>query len=393
MRRQGSSVPPLRFGLNLPPVLPPRMQIGLAKVTEYLGFDFVWLADHMLFPNLLPCPDAWTLIAAAAPHTKRIIFGTGVSDAHRMHPAVLAQRIATTDQLAKGRIVLGLGSGEAMNLDPFGIPWDRKVRRVKESVAVLKGLLESDEPLNYSGDFYRTRSARLRVRPYKARKIPLYLAALGPLMQKFAGEVADGWLPVSIPPDQWARAFEPIRESALACGRNPDDIDRIAHIVVALSPNEEKILDMLQHHALGVVWPPVMERLGIQLEHAEELRRINYMTVNPCDDAQRERFEELQMSIPRDVLRRMTAIGDVPKLRRVIGEYVDAGATHIHFTNASLDPTATVTLAAEIIPYFKRRTAPFTVAFLNAGVTMLRRAGVVREADPDAGIEWVKKQQ
>lgn len=383
---------PVQFGISIPPVFPPRLQVRMAQAFEWMGFDSVWLSDHVLFPDFLPCPEAWSIITAAAMKTRRVVFGTAVSDPHRGHPAVLAQRIATIDRLARGRIILGLGSGESMNLDPFGIPWDRRVRRLQETVAILRGLWDSEEPFSFQGEFFHLENARLCVRPYRGRHLPIYLAALGPLMQRFAGAAADGWIPISLPASHYAEMFAPIRAAAEAAGRDADGIDRMAHVVLALHSDEERVLAMMQDHALGLIWPPVAERAGIPLQPPPEFADTNYITVNPCDPDSLRKFEAHQAWMPREAIRRVVHVGDVARIRRVIGDYVDAGATHIHITNVSLDPAATLSIAGEIVPYFKRQAAPFGVHLANTAANLARRAGLVRQADPRAALAWLRKQ-
>lgn len=380
------------FGLTLPPLFPVRLQVSLVQSLEWLGFDHVWLPDHLVFPDLMQAPDPWTVMAAAMAKTRRIVFGTAVTDAHRVHPAVLAQRLATMDQLSCGRLVLGLGSGEAMNLDPFGIPWNRRVGRLKEFIQVLRGLLDSEAPLDFEGEFFRLRGARLFVRSWRQRRIPLYLAALGPVTQRLAGQVADGWIPPQVPADFYQEYFEPIAASAREAGRDPAKIERVAHVVVALTDHPAPLLRLLQEHALGIIWSPVARRMGLDMETPTDLDDIDYISVNPLDAESLARYRERQRQIPPHLLQRFVFAGDVARIRQVIGGYIDAGATHIQITNASFDPTATFTLASQILPWFTRRKPSFSVRLAATAMGALRRVGIVRDVDPRKGLEWMRQQ-
>ncbi len=378
----------------MPPVFPVKMQMWMSALVEWCGFDHVWLPDHVSFPDFLPCPDVWAVMAAAATKTSKTVFGVRVTDPHRVHPAVLAQRLATLDQLSQGRIVLGLGTGESMNLDAFGIPWDRRLARMKEAVQVMRALLDSDEPVTLDGEFYHLRRARLAVRPYKNRKIPLYLAALGPKAQAYAGQMADGWVPTAIPPQFYREYFEPIRQSAQQHGRDPDSIERVASLTIALvndAAGRNRVLKVLRDHALDFIWKPVVERMGLSYSVPPEVAEVTYGTVNPFDPEQRRQYEEHQKALPDDLVERFVCVGDVARVRKMLGEYVDAGATHLDVMNASLDPTATFTIANEIIPYFRTRKAPRTVAFIGAITSRLRKVGVIQDADPDKGVAWIRK--
>ena len=107
--------------------------VGFSVKADKLGFDSLWLPDHLSFISPHPAFEAWTIAAAIAVQTKNITIGA-TSDPHRNHPAVLAQRLATVDHLSKGRTALALGVGESMNLDAYGIPWDKPFQRMTESI-------------------------------------------------------------------------------------------------------------------------------------------------------------------------------------------------------------------------------------------------------------------
>lgn len=369
------------------------MQVTLAQAFEWMGFDSMWFPDHISYPDLTPAPDPWTIIPAAAMKTKRIVFGTAVTDPHRHHPAVFAQRLATIDQLSKGRVILGLGSGEVMNLDPFGIPWDRRLARTKEWVTVVRGLLDSTAPFDFEGEFFRIHHAHLSQRPYKGRHLPIYLAALGPKMQAFAGQVADGWIPTSLPAPFYAEYFAPIGRAAREAGRDPNQIDRCAMMMVGLTDRPGPVLDLMREHGMGIIWPPVKERLGLSWEVPPGTEDVTYATLNPHDPESLRKFRAQQDAIPLDVLQRFVYVGDVQKIRRAIGEYIDAGVNHFHLTNVSVDPTAIFKIATEIIPYFKKRRAPVSVFVIGSLAKKARSLGLVKDADPHKAMEWLKRQQ
>lgn len=153
------------------------------------------------------------------------------------------------------------------------------------------------------------------------------------------------------------------------------------------------VLDLLHEHSLGLIWPEAFERIGMPLHPPLEFADVHYRTVNPCDPESVAKFEAHQRWIPREALREVVTIGDVRTVRDGIGRLVEQGATHIHITNASLDPTATLTIAAEIIPYFTRRRAPLWVSAANAVVSVARAAGLVPEADPKKALKWLREQQ
>lgn len=375
-----TGMPRLTFGLTLPPDLPPGLLFGLANLAEALGFERLWFPDHLLnVGDDSPAADAWTAIAAVAARTKRITLGTAVSDPHRHHPAVLAQRVATLDQLSRGRVILGLGSGEAMNLDPFGIPWNKPFTRLRESMAAIRHLLDSREPLTCEGEFYRFRNAVLSVRPWRDRRIPIYLAALGPKTLEFAGRHADGWFPVVIPPAHYASYAEPMLTAAAQAGRSPDGIDRVVMLPLVLTTDEEKVRRRAREYAMSLVWPPVVRQMGLGHLLPEGLE-TDYMRVNPCDPESLRQYRENQQRVPDELLREFLCWGDVRAVSDRIQAYVDAGATHIDVMNASPDPlTSTVALAAGVMPRFTGRPPTLPARLLQAVLPHVERTGLLRK--------------
>ncbi len=372
-------MPPVTFGLALPPELPPELLFPLARLAEALGFQRLWFPDHLLHvEDDTPAADTWTILGAVAARTKRIQLGTAVSDPHRTHPAVLAQRVATLDQLSRGRFLLGLGSGEAMNLDPFGIPWDRPFSRLKESVFILRRLLDSTEPLDLEGQFHRLRGARITVRPYRDRHVPLYLAALGPKALAYAGQVADGWFPVVIPPDRYGHYCAPMLEAARAAGRDPDTLDRVVMLPFALGADDGQVQSLVRTHALSLVWPDAVRQMGLGHLLPEGLD-TDYRTVNPCDRFSSGTYRDNQRSVPEELLRLFMTWGDLAALQDRIERYVQAGATHFDLLNLSPDSlSSTVAVAALLLPRFTGRPATMPARLLHGLLRPLGRLGLLR---------------
>ena len=371
----------------VPSMLPPGKQASIAKFLEALGYQHLWLPDHLLFPDLSPAYDAWTTMAVLADRTKSSSFGPAVTDPYRTHPASLALRIASLDQLSRGRFTLGLGSGEAMNLEAFGFDWhERKVGRLKEFLTVLRGLLDSKAPFSFQGDFYQTDRAYLSVRPYKDRHIPIYMAALGPMMQRLAGRMADGWIPSLIPAEAYRDYFEPMAESARAAGRDPQTLHRVATVAVALDTDGKitmpELVEFLRPLSGLLVWAPVMERLGHTLEFPPEAQS-SYIEVNPCDPDSQERYWEMERQMPNDVMERALNFGDTEEIYQVCRSYVEAGATEIQVAFASPDPLGNFILFAhQVLPRLTGRPATPLAKALGTLLRPAIRRGVLRRKFP-----------
>jgi alkanesulfonate monooxygenase SsuD/methylene tetrahydromethanopterin reductase-like flavin-dependent oxidoreductase (luciferase family) len=145
----------VRFGVALPfSSIPVAELLDMAMVNEEAGFNSVWSGDGLVYFPPSTIPEAWTILTAAAVSTKKVLLGTCVTDPHRYHLAVLAQRLATIDQLFDGRVILGLGAGMAMNLEPFGIRWNKPVSRLAEAVKIMRRLW-AGEKFSYDGEFWK----------------------------------------------------------------------------------------------------------------------------------------------------------------------------------------------------------------------------------------------
>lgn len=373
----------VQIGTLLPTVLKPTRQLRFARFLEALGFDQIWLPDHLLYPEGGPSYDPWTIMAGLAVQTKRVEFGTAVTDPHRLHPVVMAQKLATLDQLSKGRVLLGLGSGEAMSLDPYGIPWRKKrVRKISEFITVLRALLDSQEPFSFEGEFFQLRNAKIAARPYRKRHIPIYMAALGPMMQKLAGKKADGWLPTILPPSEYNTYFQPLADSARENGRDPAELARIAMVMTCLNTDgtltEKQSIERLRPLSGAMIWPPVLKRLGYDFAPPPEAQS-NYIDVNPCDPESLERYWELQRWMPDELIRECITYGGVEEITAQCQRYIEQGATHLKVYFAAPDAIGSFLLFAhQVMPKLTGRPPTLLARALGSSLAPLIRRGFIK---------------
>ena len=199
----------LRFLAQPLPNVPSDELLRRYRHIDEIGFDLAAVADHFVDWNHPPNPwfEAWTLLAAVARETSSVRLATWVTQMPLRNPALLAHQALTTDHLSNGRLELGLGTG--ITIDPscemMGIPnWSRKERvaRFREYVEIVDRLL-SDEVTNYKGQYYEVNGAVMNPRPVQQPRPPLVIAAMGPIMLKYAAQYADNWNSLSS-----AREFE-----------------------------------------------------------------------------------------------------------------------------------------------------------------------------------------
>lgn len=227
----------------------PRELVELGVRAEEVGLDSVLVSDH-----LQPwrhegghAPHALACLTAIGERTERVLLGTSVlTPTFRYNPAVLAQQVATLALLNPGRVLLGVGTGEALNEIAVGLAeWpDFKERwaRLREAVRLMRELW-AEERVTFDGDYYRTVDATIYDRPPAG--VPIYVAAGGPQMAKYAGRVGDGLICTSGKGmDLYTEKLLPaVVEGLEAADRAPVDFSRMIEVKLSYASSEEEALE------------------------------------------------------------------------------------------------------------------------------------------------------
>ena len=190
---------PLLVGIQLPEVeweVPFPELIRMAQTAEAVGFDSIWLGDHLLY-DLEIGPrgpwEVWTSLAALAASTERVLLGPLVASAGFHEPAMLAKQAATVDGISGGRLILGLGSGwNEREYRAFGFPFDRRVSRFAEAFTIIRSLL-ADGEIDFTGDFYRADHCVLHPRAIRPGGPPLMVGSTRPRMLSITLPYVDSW--------------------------------------------------------------------------------------------------------------------------------------------------------------------------------------------------------
>lgn len=215
----------------------------LALHAEATGYDGIWLADHFLpeEPELIPVHESWVTMAALSRDVPRVRIGTMVTGNTYRHPAILANMVATMDNLNEGRSVLGIGSGWQKNEhEAYGIEYGTvgsRLRMLDEACQIFQGLFNNDY-FDFDGEFYRLNHAPLEPKP-KQEKLPLMIGGGGEKVTlKIAAKYADEW-------NVWGDV-ETLKQKGTildqhceTIGRDPSEIERCAVALLFLSDNEE----------------------------------------------------------------------------------------------------------------------------------------------------------
>lgn len=225
-----------------------------AVLAEQVGLDSVTVSDHFqpwrLNGGHAPNSLAW--LAYVASRTERVLLGTSVmTPTFRYNPAVVAQTFATLGCLAPGRVMLGVGTGEALNEVAVGAvgsgedawpPFKERFARLREAIDLIRRLW-TGERVTHEGEYYRTVDAAIYDHP--AEPIPVYVAAGGPVVARYAGRVGDGVIVTSgkgreLYADQLVPA---VAEGLAAAERAPGSLDRMIEVKLSWDPDPDQALE------------------------------------------------------------------------------------------------------------------------------------------------------
>src|SRR4051812_39278566 len=276
----------------------PRELVELSVLAEQHGLDTVVVSDHYQpwrhDGGHAPFSLAW--MSAVGERTSRVLLGTSVlTPTFRYHPAVIAQAFATMGCLFPGRVMLGVGTGEAMNeVAVTGVEWPEfkeRYGRLRESVRLMRELW-TQERVSFEGDWYRTLDATIYDRP--EQPVPVYIAAGGPQVAKYAGRAGDGFICTSGKGmELYADKLLPaVTEGREAAGKDPGGIDRMIEIKLSYDPDPDRALENTRFWAplaltgeqkAGLEDPIEMQRAGDALPIEQVASR--WIVASDPDDA------------------------------------------------------------------------------------------------------------
>jgi len=255
----------------------PRELLEFAVIAEDVGFDSVIVSDHFQpwrhTNGHSPFSFAW--LAAVAERTSTVQLGTSVvTPTFRYHPSIVAQAMGTLGCLAPGRVFLGVGTGESLNEIPAtGTDWPEfkeRYARLREAVSLMKQLWTEDR-VTFEGEYYQTQKATIYDKP--DQPIPLYIAAGGPLVARYAGRAGDGFICTSGKGEELYRdkLVPAVKEGEEKAGKAPGSVDMMIEMKVSYDHDLDRAREDTHHWAAlalssdektGVEDPIEMERLA-----------------------------------------------------------------------------------------------------------------------------------
>ncbi|MGW0180788.1 glucose-6-phosphate dehydrogenase (coenzyme-F420) [Nocardia sp. NPDC003345] len=294
----------------------PRELVELAVLVEQHGLDSATVSDHFQpwrhKGGHAPFSLAW--LAAAGERTERIMLGTSVlTPTFRYNPAVIAQAFATLGCLYPGRVMLGVGTGEALNEIATGYEGEwpefkERFARLRESVDLMRALW-TGERTDFEGTYYNTVGASIYDVPEGG--IPVYVAAGGPVVARYAGRAGDGFICTSGKGmDLYTEKLMPaVAEGAEKAGREVTAIDRMIEIKISYDTDPELALENTRF------WAP----LSLTAEQKHSI-------TDPIE------MEEAADALPiEQIAKRWIVASDPDEAVDLVKPYVDAGLNHLVF--------------------------------------------------------------
>ena len=266
------------------------------------------------------------MLGALAVRTERIKLGTGIVNVYSRTPALLGQTAATLDALSAGRFILGLGtSGHQVIAGWHGVPFDRPLLRVRETITIVGQVLRR-QPVNFHGEVFQLeKGLKLLAHPVRPA-VPIFLATITPAGVRLAGELADGWMPILYSPKH-AAVFGPDLEAGLAAGGRQMSALEIA-------PTMPAVIDDDLAHAYDAVRPWVGLYVGGMGSRAknfynETVRRYGFEAeAKTIQDLYLEgRKRDAFAAVPDALVDAVALAGPPARIRERIQACAAAGAT------------------------------------------------------------------
>jgi F420-dependent oxidoreductase-like protein len=331
----------LRLGLNLGYWgygITARDQIDLVRDAEAAGFDSVWTAEAY-------GSDAATVLAWIAAQTERIRIGAAIFQMPARSPAMTAMTAATLDNLSNGRMILGIGtSGPQVAEGWHGQRFGKQLQRTREYVEILRTAL-ARERLEYHGEAYQLplpdgpgKALKLTIGTVQER-IPIYIAAIGPKNTQLTGEIADGWLPLFLSPENLSQSKALLEEGAERAGRDLNGFDIAPSVQVSIDDDVDRARDAMRP----------MLALYVGGMGSRERNFYNALVRSyGFEDAAREvqdlylagKKQEAAAALPAELIDTTTLVGSRDRVKERLQVYREAGVGTLIVSPMSFDADA-----------------------------------------------------
>ncbi len=339
----------LRFGFCVPIFAAPGLRLfrtpgyaalntatttGLALTAERLGYDALWVADHLMLGRDEAILEGWTTLAALAGATRRARLGL-IHQAHPFrHPALVAKMTATLDQISGGRFTYFLDGGNSRReYLAYDLPWsddaDERIASMLDGLTVTRALWAARTPVTVRGDVYQVAGAVCNPPPIQEPGPPVWFGGVHPAMLRACAELGQGWntTPVSVAGLRWH--LSALERACAVAGRDPGVLTKSLEIQVLIAPDRDALREQLR--AIAAIDPD-----------------------GSAPDPALAAFIAGISDEPPPALRETTLIGTPAEVTAQLREYAHAGIDHVMLWFLDAPNAAGLTLFAEqVFPAFR----------------------------------------
>lgn len=302
------------------------------KGAEALGVDQVWMPEAY-------GTDAVSILAWLAAQTSRIKLGSAILQMPARAPAMTAMTGATLDLLSGGRALLGIGlSGPQVAEGWYGEPYTKPIQRTREYIEIMQMIWDREERLSYDGEVYKLpaeggkglgKALKLMFKP--SRRLPVYLASLGPKNVALTAELADGWLPAFFVPDRIDVFADALKEGAGRSGRDLATLDIVVGTTVAIG--DDVPIDAVRAMSkmpvgfyiggMGAREANFYNDLACRYGYEKEAKEIQDLFLSG-------KKQEAMALVPDSLVDSMGLWGDEGRIRERLDVYREAGVTTLN---------------------------------------------------------------
>jgi phthiodiolone/phenolphthiodiolone dimycocerosates ketoreductase len=292
--------------------------------------EFTWLAAQRRTPH--EHFDYQALLGYLAARAGHLRLGVGVTDPIRRHPVLIAQTMLTLAHMTKRAPVLGIGAGERMNVEPYGLDFSHPVARLTEALQIIRLCFSRRGRIDFEGQHYTLDGALMDLDPPPGRAPEMWVAGHGPRMLELTAAYGDGWYPTMVTSSQeYADKLQIVRTAARRAGRDPQTITPALHRFLVLAPTEQDARTLLRHKAIrafGLAAPAELwTRAGAQHPFGQRFR--GYVDLVP-ERYERAEIEAAIAAVPPELLEEGPLLWGTPE--QVVGKlraFGDVGLRHV----------------------------------------------------------------
>lgn len=257
----------LSFGIEFLPAKKVDKIVSHSKLAENVGVDYIWVTDHYNNRNV------YATLTAIAYNTSRIKLGPGITNPYVINPCWTAAAISTIDEISNGRAILGIGAGDRITLESIGVKWEKPLTTVKESVHIIRKLLDG-ERVTYDGSAFKVSGAKLYFKPVS--RVPIYIGAQAPKMLRLSAKIADGVLINASHPIDFEHALQHVKAGLKEREVKTEKFDVVAYVAMSIDRDEKKAIDAVKivvAFIVGGAPQTVLERHNVDVNVTSEISK------------------------------------------------------------------------------------------------------------------------